>query len=328
MTLAQQNIGASAPRGPFGLARLGMVWLIAFALTALGGGVGCESAADRRTQESGLELWATPADGSWMISFVGIRGHASDVVVRFGDERKETYRRPSFQLPPDIEGPIDIWLLEYKLQGETVRGPFRFRFDPRQEQIDGAKDALDMLGNQWVEWKRWGKEDILYTSFITRYTCAFERVQYGFEDEPELDLPMPPCKMSELNWADKSLSFPANAHDHVVVRITYADGEKSSVHRFANPNFGTPAADVSAASVGGAVTMEVTPRDARVVVDGRPVEGESPFIVSDLRVGKHAVTVKKDGYETLQAEFELSSASMHMRFKLDAEGTDGPVEGR
>ena len=74
--------------------------------------------------------------------------------------------------------------------------------------------------------------------------------------------------------------------------------------------------------------MEVTPRDARVVVDGRPVEGESPFIVSDLRVGKHAVTVKKDGYETLQAEFELSSASMHMRFKLGAEGTDGPVEGR
>lgn len=277
---------------------------------------GCDSAVERRTRESGLEMWAHPSNGSWSITFAGIRGRASDVVVRFGDEREETFRRPSFQLPPDIDGPIDVWLVEYKLKGEIVRGPFRFRFDPQKAQIDGAKDALDMLGNEWVEWGRRGDEDVLYTGFITRYTCAFERVEYGFGDEPDVELPMPPCKMSDLNMEDKSLRLPANAHANVVVRITYADGEQTSIHRFANPNYGTPAAAAGGRS-GGVVTLAVTPTDAEVLVDGQPIEGEPPFVVSDLSVGKHVVTVKKEGYVTHQKKFELSSASMPMDISLD-----------
>lgn len=72
----------------------------------------------------------------------------------------------------------------------------------------------------------------------------------------------------------------------------------------------------AAANVGGAVTLAVTPPDAKVLVDGKPIEGESPFIVTDLAVGKHALTVKKDGYMPLQKEFVLSKAALPMQFGL------------
>ncbi|MEM6290264.1 MAG: protein kinase [Myxococcota bacterium] len=71
-----------------------------------------------------------------------------------------------------------------------------------------------------------------------------------------------------------------------------------------------------AAKPGGAMTLTVTPPDASVLVDGEAVTGESPFIVSTLSVGKHTLTVKKDGYLPLQKEFVLSEAALPMQFKL------------
>ena len=79
----------------------------------------------------------------------------------------------------------------------------------------------------------------------------------------------------------------------------------------------TPATDAPApATAGGAVTLAVTPPDAKVLVDGKPIEGESPFIVSDLSVGKHTLTVKKDGYMPLQKEFVLAATALPMQFAL------------
>jgi len=78
----------------------------------------------------------------------------------------------------------------------------------------------------------------------------------------------------------------------------------------------TPSTAPNSASAGGAVTLAVTPPDAKVLVDGKPIEGESPFIVSDLTVGKHALTVKKDGYMPLQKEFVLSTTALPMQFAL------------
>ncbi len=75
--------------------------------------------------------------------------------------------------------------------------------------------------------------------------------------------------------------------------------------------------DAASSNAGGAVTLAVTPPDAKVLIDGKPVDdGESPFIVSDLTVGKHSLTVKKDGYLPLQKEFVLSKAALPMQFAL------------
>jgi hypothetical protein len=197
---------------------------------------GCESSMEVEIKEHGLEMWSTPSSGGWLINFVGIKGHATDVVVRFGDSRQETYRSPSFQLPTDIKGPIDIWLLEYKLAGRVHRGPFRFRFDPSQAHVKTAKDALDMLRTQWVTWRRYpATRDTLQTGFLSQHTCGIEKIEYGFGKEPEMVLPMPSCGGSPPGYTD--LGFLANEKEHVVLRITFADGETTPVRKFPNPNY-------------------------------------------------------------------------------------------
>ncbi|MGH1343242.1 MAG: protein kinase domain-containing protein [Nannocystales bacterium] len=67
---------------------------------------------------------------------------------------------------------------------------------------------------------------------------------------------------------------------------------------------------------GGGVTLAVTPPDAKVFVDNKPQEGESPFIVQGIGVGKHKLLVKKDGFMPLEKEFVLSESSLMMQFAL------------
>ena len=201
----------------------------------------CESSVDRRTRNSGLEMWARPSmNDGWTIVFAGIRGRATDVVVRFGDEREETFRQSTFELPSDIEGPIDIWLLEYKLSGRTHRGPFRFHFDPQARHVKNAKDDLDMLQTQWVAWRRLGDADLLYTTFLGGHACGIDHVDYGFGEAPDQRLLLAKCGESPADADDDDvyLRLPKGKHSHVVIRVTFADGEKTPVRRFPNPNFG------------------------------------------------------------------------------------------
>ncbi|MBV1858210.1 MAG: rhomboid family intramembrane serine protease [Nannocystaceae bacterium] len=199
---------------------------------------GCDGSVELKVKEHELDMWSTPGGDGWLINFVGIKGHATDVVVRFGDSREETYRRPSFQLPKDIKGPIDIWLLEYKLNGKIHRGPFRFRFDPKQAYVRTAKDVLDMLRTEWVTWRRYPEaRDSVQTAVLTSHTCGIKRVEYGFGKQPEMDLPMPPCLGPESALGYSDLSFFANEKEHIVLRITFADGEQTPVRKFPNPNY-------------------------------------------------------------------------------------------
>ncbi|MBV1862261.1 MAG: protein kinase [Nannocystaceae bacterium] len=70
------------------------------------------------------------------------------------------------------------------------------------------------------------------------------------------------------------------------------------------------------AAAGGGVTLAVTPPDAKVFVDNKPQEGESPFIVQGVGVGKHKLLIKKDGFMPLEKEFVLSQSSLMMQFAL------------
>ena len=251
--------------------RLAVVAAMCLAFT-VGFAGACDSSVDRRTRDSGIEMWANPSvNGGWTIAFAGIRGYASDVVVRFGDEREETYRRPTFELPSDIEGPIDIWLLEYKLRGVTHSGPYKFRFDPEEAHVKNAKDALDMLRSQWVSWRRYPEDtDLLYTTFLVSHACGIDHVDYGFGAEPDQRLKLADCGVS-LSDADTYLRFPANQHSHVVVRITFADGEQTPVRRFPNPDFSE-----GEARPNGASEEEEERRAQRPAPPEEPEEPEEP----------------------------------------------------
>jgi len=66
----------------------------------------------------------------------------------------------------------------------------------------------------------------------------------------------------------------------------------------------------------GAMTLEITPPTATVTVDGKPIEGRSPFRVADLEVGTHAVSIAQDGYIPIERDIAVSSSPLSLEFNL------------
>lgn len=250
--------------------------------------------ADERGS-GGIEMSATPVGDGWHIVFIGIRGRPSNLVVRFGDTRTETFRSPFFELPTDLEGPMEITLLEYELHGKVIRGPFRFDFDPKKAHVLAAKDALEQLRAQWVGWRRYAGSDILQLSFLNSHTCGIDHVDYGFADEPDQKLPLHECG-GEHATPYSDLRFEIDEKTHVVLQVTFADGTKSKVRRFPNPSYETGSSGT--VTMNRALVMSDT-SDAKVHVDGEyrcdaPCEVKVPV---DGR--EHEIRLEKEGYEDL-----------------------------
>lgn len=65
-----------------------------------------------------------------------------------------------------------------------------------------------------------------------------------------------------------------------------------------------------------ALTIQTTPGDAKITVDGRDVSGESPFVVSDLEAGKHELVVSRDGYLPFEREVDLPASGLNLPITL------------
>jgi serine/threonine protein kinase len=64
----------------------------------------------------------------------------------------------------------------------------------------------------------------------------------------------------------------------------------------------------------GTVHLSTSPPDVSVALDGRPVLGSSPFVISEIEPGvPHELTVSKQGYRTWSSRFELrADATMQL----------------
>jgi eukaryotic-like serine/threonine-protein kinase len=70
--------------------------------------------------------------------------------------------------------------------------------------------------------------------------------------------------------------------------------------------------DEPAEAAGTAVlTVQTTPADAKVTVDGKAIEGESPFVVSGLAPGKHQLVVSGDGYLSFEREIDVPASGIN-----------------
>jgi serine/threonine-protein kinase len=65
-----------------------------------------------------------------------------------------------------------------------------------------------------------------------------------------------------------------------------------------------------------ALTLQTTPADAQVEVDGTPVAGTSPFVVSGLQPGKHRVKVSREGYLALEREVDVGAGGLNLPVSL------------
>lgn len=243
----------------------------------------------------GLEMSASRTGDNWHIAFLGFLGRPSNLVVRFGEKRTETFRGPSFQLPADVEGPIEITLLEYELHGEVVSGPFRFEFDPKEAHVSTAKHALDQMRADWVSWRRYAGKDILQLGVLNSLTCGIDHVDYGFDDQPDQRLPLQECE-GEYSSTYSALKFEIDEKTHVVLQVTFADGAKTTVHRFPNPNHGRRGKGPSAMNR-ALITSDTS--GAKVHVDGE-YRCDAPCEVKVPVDGyEHEIRLEKEGYEDL-----------------------------
>ena len=62
----------------------------------------------------------------------------------------------------------------------------------------------------------------------------------------------------------------------------------------------------------GTVHLSTSPADASVAIDGKPVVGSSPFMISDVAPSvPHEIVVSKQGYRPWTSRFELQSGRDH-----------------
>ena len=198
---------------------------------------GCPSL---RAEQAGITMEAQPGSAGWHVSFLGIPGRPTNVVVRVGGGSETTYRMATFIMPAD-QGPTDIHLVEYTLDGVTHKGPLTFRFDPKSAQLKSAKDSLSLLRTQLVAWRRWVGKDTVNFIHVMSHSCALESIEYGFGDELDQTLAFE-CGWNATDDYDAAIvELEANKADHILVRVTFADGEVLPTQRIANPNFGSGA---------------------------------------------------------------------------------------
>lgn len=66
----------------------------------------------------------------------------------------------------------------------------------------------------------------------------------------------------------------------------------------------------------GHLTLDVTPHDAIVELDGAPLEGPSPFVATNLAPGKHAVVVRRAGFTPWSRSIDIPDAQLHLPVAL------------
>lgn len=68
----------------------------------------------------------------------------------------------------------------------------------------------------------------------------------------------------------------------------------------------------------GHLVLEVEPADATVRIDGALVSGPSPFVVTNLAIGRHAIEVEREGYERWSRTVDLPSGPLALPIALQA----------
>ncbi|HWB78329.1 MAG TPA: protein kinase [Nannocystaceae bacterium] len=65
------------------------------------------------------------------------------------------------------------------------------------------------------------------------------------------------------------------------------------------------------------LTIQTTPADVQLSIDGQAIAGSSPFVVSDLAPGKHKVTIARDGFLPIEREIDLGAGGLSLPLTLE-----------
>jgi serine/threonine protein kinase len=86
---------------------------------------------------------------------------------------------------------------------------------------------------------------------------------------------------------------------------------------------------VGAADPNSGFKIFSVPARAQVKLDGRPVQGETPFQMTNITLGKHTIEVSAPGYQSMSREELVEQGKIaELHFKLLPEGMPGEVVAR
>jgi hypothetical protein len=145
---------------------------------------------------------------------------------------------PMFALSGDL-GPTTFEIRYVDAAGRTV-GPQTIAFNPSQSIADETRKILDQFWTSWVAFGEGGVQaGNLYFSHLASYRCAVREARYAFNDGPmDKTFPLPACdERNPYAIPGDFLPFMKIGPNvrSVAVQVTYRDGSKSEVRRFARP---------------------------------------------------------------------------------------------
>jgi eukaryotic-like serine/threonine-protein kinase len=93
-----------------------------------------------------------------------------------------------------------------------------------------------------------------------------------------------------------------------------------SRNRLATPtptNVADAAQPGSPAVARSGLTLQTTPSDVQLQIDGQAIAGGSPFVVSDLQPGKHRVSIVREGFLPFEREVDLAAGGLNLPVTLE-----------
>ncbi len=125
--------------------------------------------------------------------------------------------------------------IKYRDRNGAERGPFTYSFEPLAESWQNDIRILRMTTNNWVSFRDYDGELLLYFTTLLSYRGAVEKISYGLDKEqPDTDFPFPAWDEagSALITAEVQpyISIPKETQ-FVTVQLSYKNGEKSEIVR-------------------------------------------------------------------------------------------------
>jgi hypothetical protein len=101
------------------------------------------------------------------------------------------------------------------------------------EQI---KQILDLTKANWVSFRDWQGQELIYFTHLESWKCGIDYVFYGLNDDPiDQEWQLDACDPDNPNVVLKDkpyLELPAGSAQSINVQLIFKDGTKSAVERF------------------------------------------------------------------------------------------------
>jgi hypothetical protein len=147
-------------------------------------------------------------------------------------------RMAHYQLTLSLRRGKHVFRVKYlDINGET-KGPFDLNFDTEAERLRDAKETLEHLNPEWIEFRRPCQGTLLaYFGTLLDHKDAIRRIQYSIDNESlSCRLRFKPWKSSGVPVYDQDqdpLTVPRDAK-FVAVQVTYSDNSKSEIKKFSS----------------------------------------------------------------------------------------------